>query len=82
MVIVMSVSVPVRPAESTPSDKIAKEVLQNAQNVSTEEASEKEGAWLQKENEDCRRQACSQEKTRKGQKETDLLIRALWKAPT
>ena len=31
----------------------------NAQNLPTQEAPEKEGAWLQKENEDCRRQKCS-----------------------
>ena len=48
---------------------------ENAQNLPTQKASEKEGAWLQKENEDCRRQKRSQEKTRKRQKETDLLRR-------
>ncbi len=47
---------------------------ENAQNLPTQKASEKEGAWLQKENEDRRRQKCSQEKTRERQKETDLLI--------
>ena len=46
----------------------------NAQNLPTQETSEKEGAWLQKENENRRRQKRSQEKTRKRQKETDLLI--------
>ena len=45
-----------------------------AQNLPTQKASEKEGAWFQKENEDCRRQKRSEEKTCKGQKETDLLI--------
>ena len=43
-------------------------------NVSTEETSEKERARLQKKNEDCRWQKRPQKKTRKGQKETDLLI--------
>ena len=32
-----------------------KEVQVNAQNLSTQKASEKKGAWLQKENEDRRR---------------------------
>ena len=45
-----------------------------AQNLPTQKASEKERAWFQKENEDCRRQKRSEEKTCKGQKETDLLI--------
>jgi len=54
---------------------------ENAQNISTQEASEKEGAWLQKENEDCGRQKRSQEKTRKRQKETDLLIGAFGLIP-
>ena len=35
------------------SETQQKEVQSNAENVSTEEASEKKGAWLQKENEDC-----------------------------
>ncbi len=45
-----------------------------AQNLPTQKASEKERAWFQKENENCRRQKRSEEKTCKGQKETDLLI--------
>ena len=45
----------------------------DAQNLSAEKASEKKGAWLQKENENCWRQKRTQEKTRKGQKKIDLL---------
>ena len=41
-----------------------KEVQVNAQNLSTQKASEKKGAWLQKENGYCWRQKCTQEKTR------------------
>ena len=48
-----------------------------AQNLPTQKASEKERAWFQKENENCRRQKRSEEKTCKGQKETDLLISCL-----
>ena len=43
-------------------------------NLSTQKASEKKRTRFQKENEDCRRQKRPQEKTRKGQKKTDLLI--------
>ena len=46
----------------------------DAENLPTEKASEKKGAWLQKENEDCRRQSSSQETSCKGQKETYPLI--------
>ena len=46
----------------------------DAQNLSTEKASEKKGAWLQKENEDRRRQSRFEETPCKGQKETDPLI--------
>jgi len=41
-----------------------KEVHIDAQNLSTEETSKKKGAWLQKENENCRWQKRTQEKTR------------------
>ena len=70
-----------------------KEVQNDAQNLPTEKASKKKGARLQKENEDCWWQKRTQEKTRKGQKETDLLIvdsfadnsnikhRLLWSVP-
>ena len=47
----------------------------DAQNLSTEKASEKEGAWLQKENENRWRQKRPEEKTRQGQKKTDLLMK-------
>ena len=46
-----------------------------AENLSTEKASEKEGAWLQKENENRWRQKRPEEKTRQGQKKTDLLMK-------
>jgi len=46
----------------------------DVKNLSTQKASEKKGTRFQKENEDCRRQKRPQEKTRKGQKKTDLLI--------
>ena len=59
------------------SDLLLKEVQINAQNLSTQKASEKKGAWLQKENEDIRRQSCSQETSCKGQKETYPLIKFL-----
>jgi hypothetical protein len=51
-----------------------KEVQVNAQNLSTQKASEKEGARLQKENGYRRRQKRTEEKTRKRQKKIDLLI--------
>ena len=51
-----SVSVAVR---QTLPDKISKEVLRNAQNLSTQEETEKKGAWLQKENENGRRKSSS-----------------------
>ena len=47
----------------------------DAQNLSTEKASEKKGARLQKENENRWRQKCPEEKTRQGQKKTDLLMK-------
>ncbi len=61
--------------EHSTEGKSNKEVAESHdQNLPAEEAPEKEGARLPQENEDCRRQTRSQEKTRKGQKETDLLI--------
>lgn len=45
----------------------------NAQNLPAQEKTETEGAWVQKENEDCGRQKRSQETPREGQKETVLL---------
>ena len=61
--------------EYSTKGKSNKEVAESHdQNLPAEEAPEKEGARLPQENEDCRWQTRSQEKTRKGQKETDLLI--------
>ena len=52
----------------------AKEVQEDAENIPAEKASEKQGARLQKENEHGRRNQRPEEKTCKGQKETDPLI--------
>jgi len=51
---------------------------ENAQNLSTQKASEKERARLQKENGYCRRQKRSEEKKSERQKETDLLIKSVY----
>ena len=47
---------------------------ENAQNIPAQEETETEGARLQKENGNCRRQKCTQEKTRERQKTPYLLI--------
>ena len=52
----------------------AKEVQEDAENIPAEKASEKQGSRLQKENEHGRRNQRPEEKTCKGQKETDPLI--------
>ncbi len=64
----------VRVAMCNPLPKHSKGGAEDAENVSTEKASEKKGAWLQKENENRRRQKCPEEKTCKRQKKTDVLI--------
>ena len=43
-------------------------------NLSAQEETEKQGAWLQKKNGYCKRQKSSQEKTRQGKSSSDLLI--------
>ena len=49
------------------------EVHLSEENLSAQKASEKSGAWLQKENEHGKRQKGSEEKTPEGQSKTVLL---------